>query len=98
MPHAAFVPPRTAFDDPERAGLLTVLDALERVTVSERLVPVSDELKDDIDVTLKARDVLVDAKVQKLWARVSAVGSSLGHRGMTRTVSPVVNSVLHGIC
>ncbi len=86
------------FDDPELAGLLTVLDALARVAVAERPVLVSDELEEDIDVTLKESDVLVDAKVQKLCARVSAVGRSFGHRGMAQSVSPVVNSVLHGIC
>lgn len=68
---------------------------LERVAVAERLVLVSDELgNEEIDVTRKDSDVLVDAKVQKLWARVSAVGSSFCHRETTQSVSPVVNTVL----
>ncbi|KAK0432917.1 hypothetical protein EV421DRAFT_1910473 [Armillaria borealis] len=86
-PHAACVTPRAAFDDDaELAGSLTVLDALERVAVAERLVLVIDELEKDIDVTLKDSDVLVDAKVQKLWARVSAVGSSFGNKETTQSV------------
>ncbi len=100
MPHAALVPPRAVFDaaTAELAGSPTVLEALKWVVVAEMLVIVRGELEEEeTDVTLNDSDVLVDAKVQKLWARVSAVGSSFGHRGTTQFVSPVVNSALYGI-
>ncbi len=93
-------PPRAVFDaaTAELAGSPTVLEALKWVVVAEMLVIVRGELEEEeTDVTLNDSDVLVDAKVQKLWARVSAVGSSFGHRGTTQFVSPVVNSALYGI-
>lgn len=85
MPHAALVLPRAVFDDDDAAvlaGLLTMLEALGREMVAEMLVLVRDGLKEEeIDVTLNDNDVLVDATVQKLWARVSAVRSSFGNNG-----------------
>ncbi|KAK0190232.1 hypothetical protein F5146DRAFT_1000293 [Armillaria mellea] len=57
-----------------------------KVPVAKTLAVVRDELEEDIDVTLKDSDVLIDAKVQKLWARVSAVVSSFWHRGIIQSV------------
>ncbi len=100
IPHAALVSPRAVFDDAaaELAGSPTVLEALERVAVAvtEMLVLVRDVLgEEEIDVTLKNNGVLVAAKVQKLWARVSVVGNSFGHNETTQSVNPVLNSVLY---
>ncbi|PBK94163.1 hypothetical protein ARMGADRAFT_1029979 [Armillaria gallica] len=79
-PPTALVPPRAAFDDDaERAR------HAGRVVVVVELV--RDELEEEeIDVTLNNSDVIMDARVQKLWARVSAVGSSFGNGGTTQSV------------
>ncbi len=100
IPHAALIPPRAVFDDAaaELAGSPTVLEALERVAiaVAEMLVLVRDELgEEEIDVTLNNSDVLIDAKVQELWERVSEVGNSFGHNETTQSIRPVVNSILY---
>ncbi|KAK0499351.1 hypothetical protein EDD18DRAFT_1329599 [Armillaria luteobubalina] len=83
MHQAALVPPRKVFhdDEAEPFELGMILEELERIAVADVLIIVTEELEEESDVTLNDSDVLVDVKVQKLWARVSAVGSSFGHRG-----------------
>ncbi|KAK0243551.1 hypothetical protein EDD85DRAFT_933847 [Armillaria nabsnona] len=78
------LPSRAAFDGvvTEVAGSLKGVDALERVALAEMLVLVGEELEEEIDVTPNDREVLINAKAQKLWARVSAIRSSCGHRSM----------------
>lgn len=97
MPYAVLVLPRAVFDDvaTELAGLLTGVDMLERVALAEMLMLVREDLEEEIDVMPNNSEVLVDAKVRKLWARLFAVRSLFGHRGAIQSVSPVVNSALY---
>lgn len=83
--------PSAAFEEADEAAdslmvLDTVLVLVELgpvAVVTPALVLLLDDdelvLEEAMDVTLNDRDVLVEAKAQNRCARVSAVGSSLGH-------------------